>query len=164
MISFETNRNSNLLKLILYNGDYDLCLNNHLIQRFINKMVMKNWKVLNNTQKEYKYGTSVLNISMPDGELNLEKQVFKFKHKEIIKEEIKILPLEYIFETKNAINFTCKKDYHNVTINNVCVFQNPNKKISVRIINDKKIEINLILDHERDVTIRLANEILSLIS
>lgn len=160
MLSLETNKNSNLLKLIVYSGNYDLSLNANLVQKFINKMVLKNWKVTNNQQKEYKYGTNILNISLPEGELNLERQVFKFKHNEIQQNEISILPLEYSVESLNAMNFTCKKDYHDVSINNVCLFQNPNKKINVKIINDKKIEINLVLDHERDVTTRLANEII----
>ena len=53
MLSLDTNKNSNLLKLIVYSGNYDLSLNANLVQKFINKMVLKNWKVTNNTIKIY---------------------------------------------------------------------------------------------------------------
>lgn len=169
MLHIETQKRSNNLHLKFFSnkddsGNYDLLLNKKQTNNFVKKLLNKNWDMETITEKKYvnKNITYKINLSNPGAKTDTVKKVFVKKHEDVnLNKNVNYLILEYKESIINDLDFSCKEDYHSESINTVFYFKNPNKKITVKIIDETKIEIDLVIDHERDVIFRIANELIT---
>ena len=166
MNNLKTNKNTNLLNLKIFRdsnfGNYDLILNKSLVDKFVKNMINRNWDMETKTVKQYINKNFHHNIFLPESEIETYNRVYIKKGDDIyINDLLSALVIEYNQTKKNNINFSCKKDYHSEKVRQIFYFKNPNKKITVKVIDDSRIEFELVIDHEKDVTLRIANDLIT---
>jgi hypothetical protein len=167
MNNLKTNKNTNLLNLKIFSnkdnfGNYDLNLNKNLVSKFVKNMINRNWDMETKTAKIYKNNNFSHSIYLPDSNIETNHRVYINKCDDIyINDSLSALLTEYKQSVRNNMDFPCKKDYHCEKVRTVFHFKNPNKKIIVNIIDDTQIEFDLVLDHEKDVTLRIANDLIT---
>jgi hypothetical protein len=167
MLHIETNKKSNILNLKFFSnmdisGNYNLILKKSLVNNFVTQMINKNWDMESKIVKEYTNNNYLFNIDLPEGTLNTKQRVFINKNKDIVlNNNYGISVIEYNEKERKHIDFPCKKEYHSEKVSNVFYFNNPNKKIIVKVTDENKIEIDVVLDHEKDTILRLVNELIT---
>jgi hypothetical protein len=170
MLSLDLNKKSNLLQYSVINtndfkSSFDTSLKKDIVDKFINKMVLKNWEMNTNNYKLYSDGNTKLIVKYHNGEMTALKKVFIQTQNEIkITADLSILPIEYNEKKINSIDFACKQNYHSETNITEFEFKNPSSKIIVKVINNNRIIIDLYLDHDRDINLRIVNEIMKMLN
>ena len=154
MNNLKTNKKTNLLNLKIFSekdnfGNYDLILNKKLVSKFVKNMISRNWDMETKTAKQYINKNYHHTIFLPESNTETYHRVYVNKCDDIyINDSLSALLVEYNQNEKNNMNFPCKKEYHS-------------EKITVKVIDDTRIEFDLVLDHEKDVTLRIANDLIT---
>ena len=167
MNNLKTNKKTNLLNLKIFSekdnfGNYDLVLNKNLVSKFVKNMISRNWDMETKTAKQYINKNYHHTIFLPESNTETYHRVYVNKCDDIyINDSLSALLVEYNQNEKNNMNFPCKKEYHSEKVRQVFYFKNPNKKITVKVIDETRIEFDLVLDHEKDVTLRIANDLIT---